>query len=335
MEQHQVLMARLFHQIGNKNTDEEYKLFVTARKHFGAGGVKRIEYTLPPMVFRSLELARRIRAREDAKDAGIAVRSKKVFGFVHKTASALAKDYPNLTLRLFYQAAKTANDCGYEAIAYEFMTQCFITYETEISDSNEQVAAIKYLVGALPTLTCFAAENYDTLVTKTIVHSTKLLKKSDQCRAVASCAHLFWAGTSAAPCHRDEKRVVACLSRSLKLATSGMGRSLGAFVDILNKYLFFYAQGCPSVKPQHIKTLIARMQEIQTEDDEAQSSGSLTHFKNTIAHIRSKQALGDDTAAGKLWLALGDPDESTVGAGDVDDDDSDAKQQSSAFDDSD
>ncbi len=33
------------------------QIYATARKVFGQGGTKRIKYTLPPLVFRSLRLA--------------------------------------------------------------------------------------------------------------------------------------------------------------------------------------------------------------------------------------------------------------------------------------
>lgn len=46
--------------------------------------------------------------------------------------------------------------------------------------------------GTLQTMRVFGEENYDTLSTKTAVHSAKLLKKHDQCRAVYMCSHLFW-----------------------------------------------------------------------------------------------------------------------------------------------
>ncbi len=39
-------MARLVHLIRHEDTDEQYKLYLTARKHFGQGGTHRIAFTL-------------------------------------------------------------------------------------------------------------------------------------------------------------------------------------------------------------------------------------------------------------------------------------------------
>jgi hypothetical protein len=59
----QTLVARLFTNIANDDTDALYKLYATARKHFGQGGTRRIAYTLPPLIFGSMSLARRINDR--------------------------------------------------------------------------------------------------------------------------------------------------------------------------------------------------------------------------------------------------------------------------------
>ena len=39
--------------------------------------------------------------------------------------------------------------------------------------------------------TVFNEEEYDTLITNTTKYAAKLLKKTDQCRMVAQCAHIL------------------------------------------------------------------------------------------------------------------------------------------------
>ena len=48
-----------------------------------------------------------------------------------------------MQLRLNLVCTLTADSCGAEGDAYEFMTSAFTTYEEEISDSREQLAAVK------------------------------------------------------------------------------------------------------------------------------------------------------------------------------------------------
>jgi len=286
----------MFHLIGHEDTDEHFKLYATARKYFGTGGPQRIEYTLPPMVFGSLALARRVFAREEKVDAGLLVKTKKLFGFVHETISVLTPQYPELALRLFVQAAQAANQCQlppYEAIAYEFFAQAFIAYEDEISDSKQQYVAVTYITSALQGCTIFGKENYDTLISKATQHSAKLLKKPDQCRAVYTAAHLFWPHTDSP--HRDEKRVLACLQRALKIANGCMGAQVHLFVEILNKYLYFFDRACPSITVKYLKGLIALIDEHIPNLDTSESSQSVKiHYQNTIAHIKLKQSLDDD-----------------------------------------
>jgi len=259
--------------------------------------MQRIEYTLPPLVFGSLALAHRVHARE-LKSEECTIRTRKIFGFVHETITVLSPHYPELALRLFLQAAQTADSCNYEAIAYEFVAQAFICYEDEISDSNAQYAAITLIIASLQHFLNFGQENYDTLISKATQHSAKLLRKEDQCRAVYECAHLFWPGDDARPGHRDEKRVLACLQRSLKIANGCMGSQVHLFVEILNKYLYFFDRRCPSITVKYLKGLIALVDEhVPQLDSSEKSQVAKTHYANTLAHIKMKQALEDGTGA--------------------------------------
>jgi len=294
-DQEQHLVAKMFHLILNDDTDINFKLYASARKFFGQGGTQRIEYTLPPLVFGSLELAKKVHARE-LQNETVELKTRKVFGFVHETICVLSPNYPDLALRLFVNAAQTADVCEYEAIAYEFITQAFVCYENEISDSRAQSNAINYIVGSLQHFHVFGHENYETLISKATQHSAKLLKKTDQCRAVYNCAHLFWCGDDKHPGHRDEKRVLACLQRSLKIANACMGQQVNLFVEILNKYMYFFERNCPSITSKYMKGLISLIDEhIPNLDQSDASRQAKVYYENTKIHIKNKQAvnLGD------------------------------------------
>lgn len=74
--------------------------------------------------------------------------------------------------------------------------QAFSLYEDEISDSKAQLAAITLIIGTFERMKCFSEENHEPLRTQCALAASKLLKKPDQCRAVSTCAHLFWSGRS-------------------------------------------------------------------------------------------------------------------------------------------
>lgn len=53
----QGLLGRLIHHFKSDTPDQQYMILSAARKHFSAGGNKRIKYTLPPIVFQAYQLA--------------------------------------------------------------------------------------------------------------------------------------------------------------------------------------------------------------------------------------------------------------------------------------
>lgn len=310
-DQDQLLVARLFHLVGNEDSDIHYKLYQLARKYFGQGGTQRIEHTLPPLVFGSLELAKRVFAREEKSADAVAVSTRKVFQFVHETISVLTSHFPELAFRLFLQAAQVADKTKFEAIAYEFVAQAFIAYEDEISDSRAQFNAITYMVATLQNMSVFGQENYETLVSKATQHCAKLLKKTDQCRAIYNAAHLFWPGDDAAPGHRDDKRVLACLQRALKIANGCMGQQVHLFVEILNKFLYFYDRNCPAVTVKYVKGLIALINEhLPSLDNSEASQAAKQHFQNTLLHIKAKQTI--DGEVGVRYTAIEQAEEEAM-----------------------
>ena len=88
-----------------------------------------------------------------------------------------------------------SNSSGeFTSIAYDFMTQAFLVYEDEISESTAQIRAITSIVGSLLSCKTFEKTDYEALITKTAQYAAKLLKKPDQCRMVCLCSRLFYVG---------------------------------------------------------------------------------------------------------------------------------------------
>jgi hypothetical protein len=57
----QNLMARLIHLLAAEESDldQQYRMLTSARKQFGAGGARRIPFTLPPLIYEAFKLARK------------------------------------------------------------------------------------------------------------------------------------------------------------------------------------------------------------------------------------------------------------------------------------
>ena len=110
---------------------------------------------------------------------------------------------PKLCFSLRLYAAVAANNCAivssnidvnndFAPIAYEFVSEAFLTYESEISDSTAQKNAMTRIIGVLLSCECFDTAAYEALITKTTQYSARLLKKTDQCTMVLLCSHLFF-----------------------------------------------------------------------------------------------------------------------------------------------
>ena len=132
---------------------------------------------------------------------------RKILVFLQKTTAILAPINPELAFKLYLEIA-TATDLlafsiksssassstEFSSIAYDFLTQAFLVYEDEVTESNAQVRAITSIVGTLLSCRTFEKTDYEALITKTAQYSAKLLKKPDQCRMVCLCSRLFYAG---------------------------------------------------------------------------------------------------------------------------------------------
>jgi vacuolar protein sorting-associated protein 35 len=280
----QNVVAAVVNLFDHEQEEQLFLIYSTARKQFGQGGEKRIKFTLVPLVFRTLHLARKIKQRGDDEDTD--KKGKKIFQFANETIKALAQTpgLARISFNLFLQAAQAAGACGYETIAYEFFTQAFILYEEELDDTRDQNTAITLIIGTLCNIEGFGAENYDALTTKAAQKASKLLQKRDQARAVCLCAHLFWREDN-----RDGKRVLECLQKSLKIANTIVESSFHVplFIEILNRYMWFFVNKNDAVTAKYLQSL---KEIITTNVDSPQADPTAAKFfENTLEAARLKR----------------------------------------------
>ncbi|XP_020580939.1 vacuolar protein sorting-associated protein 35B-like isoform X2 [Phalaenopsis equestris] len=296
-------VARLIHMLYNDDPGEMLEIICTVRKHILLGGPKRLAFTIPALIFSALKLLRRLQVQDRDMD-GDDTRSttKKIFQILNQTIEALsAVPSPELALRLYLQCAEAANDCDLEPVAYEFFTQAFILYEEEVADSKAQVTALHLIIGTLQRMNVFGVENRDTLTHKATGYSAKLLKKPDQCSAVYSCSHLFWVDDQDGI--KDGERALLCLKRALKIAntaqqmanvTKGSSGPVTLFVEILNKYLYFFEKGNLQITCSAIDDLIELiMTEMQSDNNSTSVPSADPFFSSTLRYIQFQKQKGD------------------------------------------
>ncbi|KAG5614184.1 hypothetical protein H5410_014008 [Solanum commersonii] len=294
-------VSRLIQMLHNDDPEEMLKIICTVKKHIVTGGPKRLPFTVPPLIFNSLKLVRRLQNQdENAPEEETSAIPKKIFQILNQIIEALSSvPVPELALRLYLECAEAANDSDLEPVAYEFFTQAYILYEEEISDSKAQVTAIQLIIGILQRMHIFGVENRDTLTHKATGYSAKLLKKPDQCKAVYSCSHLFWVDDQDSI--KDGERVLLCLKRALRIAnaaqqmsnaTRGSSGSVLLFIEILNKYLYFYEKGVTQITVASIQSLIELITtEIQSENKTADPAADAL-LSSTLRYIQFQKDKG-------------------------------------------
>ncbi|EGX95976.1 vacuolar sorting protein 35 [Cordyceps militaris CM01] len=304
--QEQGLLARMVHLLHAEDNDTQFKLIQLTRKAFADGG-DRIRTTTPPLITAGLRLTRKLKAREGLDD-NWETQSNALFKFMHSVLSTLytrvnGSGASEMALRLFCAAGQAADMTGFEEAAYEFYAQAFTVYEEAVSDSKAQFQAVCVIASSLHQTRNFGKENYDTLITKCAQHGSKLLRKPDQCRAVYLASHLWWANiipanreTEESDLYRDGKRVLECLQRALRVADSCMEThtSIELFVEILDRYVYYFDQQNESVTTKYLNGLIELIHSnlAGNQQESASIETSKKHFHQTLDNIRSRQYEG-------------------------------------------
>lgn len=261
--------------------------------------------TLPPLIYQVLKLTPEFQKRELNPDPSMPVQTttKKALQFVHKTVTAVqqcvndAGASPELPFRLWLHSAKVASDCeqrmpgnGCEPICVEFLSQALICFEEEMSDSRVQFNAICAFISSLSQMVGLEEENYINLATKSVQFAAqKLLKKADQCRAIAHASGAFWS-----PVHKDGRRVLECLQKCVKLADACVqtqSSNIGLFVEVLDMYIMMYEKDNPEFSSAFIGNLLSLISEhVNYAENSKELAAAKVHVRNVIKHIKLEQA---------------------------------------------
>ncbi|KAJ1948101.1 retromer complex subunit Vps35, partial [Dispira parvispora] len=193
-------------------------------------------------------------------------------------------------LRLFLLAGQSADEYGFEEVAYEFFVQAFTVYEENISESRAQCQALTLIISGLYASQFFGEDNYDTLARKCILHASKLLKRPDQCRAMYACSHLFWRVVNpddpplehVETLHRNGQRVLETLQRAVKIADACLDSvtNVELLVEILDQYIYFFEYQTDHIEANYISGLVhlihTNITNVEAFAGERNAGGSMT-----------------------------------------------------------
>ncbi|CAI0392829.1 unnamed protein product, partial [Linum tenue] len=166
---------------------------------------------------------------------------------------------PELALRLYLQCAEAANDTDLEPVAYDFFTQAYILYE-----------------------------NRDTLTHKAT--------GPDQCRAVYGCAHLFWVDDQD-NLKDGERRALRIANAAQQLSNAARGSTgpVTLFIEILNKYLYFYEKVNQHITVDAVNSLIELITTEMQQNDSSSSApdpAAEAFLAGTLRYIQFQKQKG-------------------------------------------
>ncbi|KAJ3024453.1 UNVERIFIED_CONTAM: Vacuolar protein sorting-associated protein 35 [Siphonaria sp. JEL0065] len=208
--------------------DDDLELLGSVRNYISRGGEIRLKYSIPPIVFSCVTIARNYLGFTDFSDITIIQRLNTLFQFMNETVhtlrssdksqtistastrilnTAAAKEAdllmkiavllpstPTMSLNLYLAIAQSANECRNEEAAYEALVNAITTYEDYVTDTKAQVPALTALIGVIRSCGAgtLSLESYETIIGKVVVHCGRLLRKVDQCRCTLFAGHLYW-----------------------------------------------------------------------------------------------------------------------------------------------
>jgi len=278
MKDDALLVARIVHSIQAEDADVYLDLLKAVHKQLLSGGPTRAAITLPALCSTLLAAERTtanqqqqgewftflLESASELADLADAVDSAFQFCIHGGCTAANANASPSL-----------------EQLAVDFFELAFEIFEENITESKSQLRALKTCCGALYLCRGLGEESRGDITTKVLSYCGRLLKKEDQVSAVLACSHLFWqqqqeesdttTTTTGGGGHvlvQQQDKVVSCLHRATKIAdtaqrraslstassisaVTGSKKKTGAaaaaavvsFIDIANKYIYYYEAG--------------------------------------------------------------------------------------------
>lgn len=241
----QNLMARFVHFmlspicVSPDDLDNHYLILSTAKKSLKVGTAKHIKFTFPSIVNEALNLALKYSERGEKCDKW-EEKCSKIFKFVHQTIKTLMEESScaYLCLKLFLQAALNASKTkirDHETFAYNFISQAFSIYEEEIVESKQQLAFLLLMIGSLKEINFKQEENLNPLRSQCSLNSSKLVKKSDQVKAILNSTVLFFNDNLL------ESNGIKLIKKCIKITTTTLDQELQVqlYVDILSHLTLF------------------------------------------------------------------------------------------------
>ncbi|ODV83896.1 hypothetical protein CANARDRAFT_202184 [[Candida] arabinofermentans NRRL YB-2248] len=316
-------LAKFLHLISNKNPYKCFELLCQVKKYLQLGKSK-IKYTYPTLISIVLKLIRKLNLIHKIETKQQKIKVSNFFKFISLLINEINElsNQPSLTLNLNLITAQLADEIKLIDISYDFFIESFMLYEQSIIDSRLQYQTLITIISKLiesKNMIELNIDNFNQLITKATLYGSKLLKKTDQCRAVFLASHLWWiikevdddstttmTTMTQISLKKDEKRVLECLQKALRVADNilDVSVSLELFIEILNQSVYYFIHGNDIINVKYLNGLIELISNnFKTAGEESgTSSGTGTgtplevtykHFDRTINYIKEQRGIDE------------------------------------------
>lgn len=317
IQKNEEFLSKFIHTIYNKNPYKNFELLESAQKEL-AKGEQRVKYTYPALVSTTLKLIRKLYLVKHLQTDRQKKKVNRFFTFISAILSELSKHSYNAIdcFNMNLTTAEIADEIGMVNISYDFFIESLVIYEQFFLDSRSQYQALMGLINKLiGAKNLMKTDNFDRLITRTTIYCSKLLRKTDQCRAIYMASHLWWivddtektedadeseipdlvSGVGHLSLKSDGKRVLECLQRALRTADSILDSnvSLELFIEILNQSLYFFIHGNNLITVRYLNGLIELIENNFSSLGKIEGPSLLTwnHFQRTLKYVSEQKAI--------------------------------------------
>ena len=326
------ILNKFLHLVCSKDYKVQYALLHECEVHLSNGNYYR---TYPTLISILIRLIRK-RNFEKAEKKEL----MNTFNKISKLINMIKDKMPIKALNLNLNCAQISNECLLNNISYEFFIESFIIYEEMIIESKIQIQCLMNIINKLISLDqmiILDVEDFNKLITKATLYGSRLLKKTDQCRAIYNSSHLWWINkeedavaergdddeedeeekaegaeaqetggeshfqenTNQISLKKDDKRVLECLQKSLRIADSIMDNNVSVelFIEILNQSIYYFIHGNDMINVRYLNGLIElignNFKEIGQTNSQIEGPYLATwkHYQRTLKYIKEQRVV--------------------------------------------
>jgi len=262
-----MLVSKVVYLLDESDPDRLFEFHRICFEKFVAAGTRSMDLTLPALIFSSLRLAARVRSTEALEQA------LEIIG-------ALEGTHPERALQFHLDAATVAYKLGEDAssIVRLSLQRAIELLDTSVVNSRTQLKVLTLVIHAVITVgPGLVASAYENVCQSIVSASSRLLTRSDQCRALCDATTLFWHEGA----QRDSRGAKECLQLAYDSAMailSGFERVL-LLCDIFVRSIYLFESGCTSIDSDHVARLTSNIHSL------LQKQGNAARVKTARARL--------------------------------------------------